>query len=156
MILRIHISFGLQERLSQLTFAKRFCQTAGSRKRKYLMAEGMSLLFSILQPLFTFFVCLFYSKIFLFSENVSDSTYHRSGAKPQAGSRKSSRLGTSKLTEEDASCDVKQQVASANDSMHSSVSVGTIAPSMEGGEEDKSLKVGSKEDSSNVLREVEE
>ena len=64
MILRIHISFGLQERLSQLTFAKRFCQTAGSRKRKYLMAEGMSLLFSILQPLFSFsFVCF---TLFLF------------------------------------------------------------------------------------------
>ena len=94
--------------------------------------------------------------MFVFSENVIDSTYHRSGAKPRAGSRKSSRLGTSKLTEEDASCDVKRQVASANDSMHSSVSVGTIAPSTEGGEEDESLKVGSKEDSSNVLREVEE
>lgn len=85
-------------------------------------------------------------------ENVSDSTYHRSGAKPRAGSRKSSRLGTSKLTEED---DVKQ-AASANDSMHSRVSVGTIASSMEGGEEDESLKMGSKEDSSNVLKEVEE
>ena len=40
--------------------------------------------------------------------------------------------------------------------MNSNVSVGTVASSMEGGEEDESLKVGSKEDSSNVLREVEE
>lgn len=47
-------------------------------------------------------------------------------------------------------------MASANDSMHSRVSVGTIASSMEGGEEDESLKMGTKEDSSNVLREVEE
>ena len=47
-------------------------------------------------------------------------------------------------------------MASANDSMHSRVSVGTIASSMEGREEDESLKMGSKEDSSNVLKEVEE
>ena len=60
-------SFALQARLSQLTFAKRFCQIAGSRKRKYLMAGGMRILFSSTNhALYKNSFCLFYSKIFLF------------------------------------------------------------------------------------------
>lgn len=147
-------SFALQARLSQLTFAKRFSQTAGSRKRNYLMAEGMN----ILQLLLKIYLrhLLFYSKIYFSLETVSDSTHHRSGAKPRSGSRKSSRLGTSKLIEDDC-CDVKQQVASTNGSMHSNVSVETVAStSMEEGEEDESLKMDRKVNSTNVLKEVED
>jgi len=48
-------------------------------------------------------------------------------------------------------------VASTNGSMHSNVSVETVAStSMEEGEEDKSLKMDRKDNSTNVLREVEE
>ena len=119
------------------------------------MAEGMN----ILQLLLKRFICdifFFYSTIYFSLETVSDSTHHRSGAKPRPGSRKSSRLGTSKLIEDDC-CDVKQQVASTNGSMHSNVSVETVAStSMEEGEEDESLKMDRKENSINVLREVED